>query len=37
MDIGIITADECVNEFQSLKMQKSHRFLSFKIKDYKEV
>ena len=37
MDIGILTADECVTEFQAIKMQKSHRFLSFKIKDYKEV
>ena len=37
MDIGITTADECVTEFQAIKMQKSHRFLSFKIKDYKEV
>jgi len=31
MDIGIKTADECVTEFQSMKMSKGYRFITYKL------
>ena len=35
MQTGIVAADECVNEFNALRMKRAYRYLIFKMNDEK--
>jgi len=35
MQTGIVAADECVNEFNALRMKRAHRYIIFRMNDEK--